>query len=425
MSSIKGGGRAVMSSDAQEMIISLLYDTRHPNNPLLPRLSEEESAKKDQNDNEKEKMSTETINAPSPTRLCFADLKDREKRKVRKRFLKQLVRCHNLQTLAMKMNGGSNEETIETVTSSITPSAVASVKDDEKTNSIGLHDASTKKAIETTARTSNSERVRVEIVEAIFKDSSSSKKSSSKKSSSSSTASKKSKDKSTGKEKSKKSSTSTWKEGTRKTIVVPKSTSIKDFLKTCKSKLNMKKKPTRVFYMDKETNMEMTLRNDLSGLVDGSVVYITSHEDKVVVAAANTKSDNKGKTQSRELIDEENYVEEDESFTFIDPLDAVKRAYQLQKKNLHNKSTMSPTLGSLERLPRFQDSLENLESLSEARSKLPAANYREQILTSLDTSRVIVICGATGTFLLTSTFCVFFSGWHLFDIDILFLFLSL
>eukprot|EP00957_Ditylum_brightwellii_P059782 4538419-Ditylum_brightwellii.AAC.1 len=48
-----------------------------------------------------------------------------------------------------------------------------------------------------------------------------------------------------------------------------------------------------------------------------------------------------------------------------------------------------------ESLP-LSEILQKLEPLPRSRAELPAASYREEILKALDTSRVVVICGATG-----------------------------
>lgn len=334
-SSIKGGGRAILSHEVEEMIISLLYDSRQRENPLLPKegngIVDTDATFDDEDDNR-----------------CFCDLSKDEKKKEKKKFIKRLVKCHDQQVLARKFNGKSIETNVDEVKPG--PTGSKGVRADSTPNK------------DLNVRNSTSDKVRVDIVEAIFKDGG--KNSKSKKSTS---ISKKLKD------------GPIWKEGTRKTIVLLRCTNIKDFMTQCKSKLKMKK-PTRVFYVDKDSKLEIDLTNDLSGLHDGAVVYVTSHQEK----------DTSGETKATEKLDE---LEIEEDVVLVDPLESVKKAYSIQqkrflragKKRIVNDAT-----------PPFTNHLQNLDELSEERSKLPASNYRSDILASLDTSRVVVICGATG-----------------------------
>ena len=351
MSSIRGGGRAIMSSEAEEMIISLLYDTRQSKNPLLPKKigpDDDCDGADDENDqtNDKKKEKKD-----KKDKGCFAELSDHDKKKERKKFLKKLVKCHDRQTLRMRLNGSKNKKIIEEGDEK--PAATAGFNRNIRNESVNLKP--------------KSDKVRIDIVEAIFKDSSSSSGSGSKKSKKSSSSSSKSK-------------ASKWKEGsTRKTIVLSRSTSVKDFMTQCKSKLKMKK-PTRVFYVDRESKLEIDLTNDLSGLDDGAIVFATSFLEKKASKSSDTTKEPKESELDEDIV------------PLVDPLESVKKAYNIQKRK-RGKTSRMPIY---EKLLPFTDALDNLETLSEARSKLPAANYRSDILASLDTSRVVVICGATG-----------------------------
>lgn len=147
------------------------------------------------------------------------------------------------------------------------------------------------------------------------------------------------------------------------------------------------KKPSRIFYVDKYSKEAIDLTNDLSGVDDGDVLFVTSyvpvHDDKDVKESGEVDVD----------------VGEEETTTpmpIIDPLDSVKRAYIVQKMRRMRTNSRKPPVSINKRFPPFSNALDKLEALSDARSKLPAANYRSDILTSLDKSRVVVICGATG-----------------------------
>jgi DNA gyrase/topoisomerase IV subunit A len=336
-SSIKGGGRAILSPEAEEMIVSLLYDSRQRENPLLP---------KDENGI----VDADATLDDKGNNRCFCDLSKEDKKKEKKKFIKRLVKCHNQQILARKFNGKSVDTNADEVKPG--PAGTKGVKADSTPNK------------DLAVRNGTSDKVRVEIVEAIFKDGG--KHSKSKKSKSISN-SKKSKD------------VLTWKEGTRKTIVLLRCTNIKDFMTQCKSKLKMKK-PTRVFYVDKNSKLEIDLTNDLSGLHDGAVVYVTSHQEK----------DTSSGTKPTEKLDE---LESEEDLVLVDPLESVKRAYNILQKRF---AIVGKKRIVNDAKPPFTNHLQNLDELSEERSRLPASNYRSDILASLDTSRVVVICGATG-----------------------------
>lgn len=342
MSKIKGGGRAVIGSDAEEAIISLLYDRRDYDNPLKPK-----KFNLDLNDGSSSDKKSKS----------YSELRDHDRKKERKRFCKKLLKCHNEFLLASKFNGKSTTETdVMSATKSMSMSGM-------------------KKAVDKIASSTEvSGNVRIEIVEAIFKtkkESSSKSKKDSKKESKKDSKKKSSKKEKSGKE---------WKEGTtRKTVVVEKSTYVKDLMKTCKAKLNMKK-PTRLFIQDKDTKMEIDLLYDLSGLVDDDVVYATSYTPP---ADANDEGNNSNVDDSNEQIPECVY----------DPLEDIKKAYRIHGKK---GSKVVKCLDNNGKFPRFTDALDKLEKVSEQRAQLPAANFRSEILSGLDKSRVIVISGATG-----------------------------
>jgi len=365
MSSIKGGGRALLSSDIEDQIIALLYDLRDPKNPLLSR--REKIDKNEVMDELKElKVKEKEADADAKTKIIpFNDLSSHDQKKAKKKFLKRLVNCHDHQVLAMKLNAAKNDHN-DNENYNDDDSYDGDDGDDIRNHSDILKQASTK---------AKSGKVRIDIVEAIYKEKTTSKGSSSSKSS-----------KSRSSLKSKKAKNeSRWSEGsTRKTIVLDRSTTITVLMTQCKSKLKMKKKPSRVFFVDIDSKIEMDLTNDLSGIDDGTLIYVTSY---AVNNVSSPQPDDKIKEDDK---DSDN---EDEKLNVIDPLDAVKKVYKLHKRKL-NKNRCEQQI--TENLPSFTESLDDLEPLPNARLDLPAANYRSKILSALDTSRVLVICGATG-----------------------------
>lgn len=143
----------------------------------------------------------------------------------------------------------------------------------------------------------------------------------------------------------------------------------------CKAKLKMKK-PTRLFVLDTESKLEMDLMHDLSGLIDGSVVYATSYSPPRVEKAKNAAS--------QETAEEE---------TIHDPLESVKQAYRMHNRRDGTKDNANIIT---DKRPPFSSALNELEPLSKDRSQLPAAKFRSEILSSLDSTNVIIISGATG-----------------------------
>ena len=95
---------------------------------------------------------------------------------------------------------------------------------------------------------------------------------------------------------------------------------------------------------------------------------------------------------------------QDEAIEIPDPLEPVKRAYAERKvrksrrKKRGNKNAGDTKQGGLKKLehPTFADHFDKLEVLQHTRAKLPAASYRTKVLTALDTSRVVIVCGSTG-----------------------------
>lgn len=158
----------------------------------------------------------------------------------------------------------------------------------------------------------------------------------------------------------------------RKTLVLERSTCIQELLRQAQSKLNVKKRLLRAFVVDKQINLEMDLTNDLEGVKDGSIVYVTTH---ILSTSAEEKQ-----IEEQEDQDELRY-----------PLDAVKEAYKRRFFRLgrqRNATVLFPKT--------FSEHLDKLEDLSPSRASLPAASFREKILQAVDRSRVVIISGSTG-----------------------------
>lgn len=331
MSSIKGGGRAKISSDIEESIISLLLNLRDPKNPLLPK-------------NSNQSIDPDNEELLHHDHSSFHDLSDHDRRKERKRFLKQLLKCHQQEQLTQKLNNMSiHEQQSGEVKQNLDTSHGSTVFRSDESKTTG--------------------KVRVEIVEATLRSDD------------------KKKSKKSSKTESRKS-VSKWREGgTRKPIVLPRATHVKELKKLCKAKLQMKV-PKRVFIIDEESKLEIDLISDLSGLDDGTVIYATaSSKDDVIEERCTTK----------EITNDESEKESEEQNHKIDHLQQIKDVYRM-----HKVGYKKPTSYKNERLPKFGPFLDHLEPLTDDRAALPAAAFRKEILESLDDSRVLIICGTTG-----------------------------
>ena len=381
MSSIKGGGRAKLSEENQHAIIDLLRDLRDPKDPLLPR----------------KRVRGEGI-ATDSSDTKDKELSEHDLKKERKRFLKKLVERHERVALSKRLNAASASAAVAAAPQDASSAEV--VDTSEQMQSLALEDdAKAPQAGINTDDTEVSEKVRIVLVEAIYpsdKGKASSKDKKDKKKDSKSKDDKKNK-KSSKKEKS---PSHAWKEGsTRKTMVLKRSDPVKELLKQAKSKLNMKKKAVRCFYVDNKSKLKIDLETNLAGLEDGSVVYVTSH-------SAEANADKKKKEKDDNECEDDAVDQEDEAIDVPDPLEPVKRAYaerkmrrsmrRSQRGKKSDRKDGQDARGSLAEHPVFADHLDKLEELPPARAELPAASYRTKILSVLDSSRVVVICGATG-----------------------------
>lgn len=218
--------------------------------------------------------------------------------------------------------------------------------------------------------------VRLELAEAIFetKKEDKDKKKKDKKGS---------KDKGKDKKKSKKSSSkeeseSQFRIGTKRVVVVPRSTAVKDLLKQSKSKLKLKKVPARAFVARGKTVLDLQDTDDLSGLDDGSVVYATFFipEEK--------GTDEDGGDDASDGEEEEDDV---------DPLNAVKAAYRNRQAAAAARRDAG---GPKRRSPETFDAKKR-EAFAEARRRLPVHALRGDILRSVRENPVTVLSGTTGS----------------------------
>mmetsp|Transcript_21322 Transcript_21322/g.29889 ORF Transcript_21322/g.29889 Transcript_21322/m.29889 type:complete len:1175 (+) Transcript_21322:40-3564(+) len=338
-SSIKGGGNALLTPDVEEAILSLLYNARDSNNPLLPREKGCESK-------------------------CLEDFNAQERKKEGKRFLKNLAKCHDKMILTKRIN-----ETSSDVSQHIT------LGEDTKTSALGRAECNSSSRKNLTPSKSSG-KVRITIVEALYPKNCVEKKNQRQK------LEEKPLKQNSNSDDKKNRKGKAWKEGSlRKTLVLPRKTSVKELLVTSMTKLRSKKKFVRCFYRDGK--LEIDLIEDLSGLNDGSTIYLTSHGHDDDLENQNLRS--QGSKVTKDMVNEN-------EGNIIYQLDLVKTIYDQNRHNKSKELVQSPLS-----ILKFSSHIENLPQLSTARKDLPASQSRNKILTTLDNSRIVIISGATGS----------------------------
>jgi len=323
-SQIKGGGKAILSQESQLALIDLLMS-----------LDKEDSTSDDSK-----------------------ELSAHDKKREQKRFMKRLICQFEQRQLQQRFN------------TTTTATVVSKSNDNTRIEqSKGRSTASPTTQSSKQSTSSNSINVRIELVEAIFPKSDTKDK---KKSSSKSSDTKKNK---------KKKDSPTFKVGTKKVIVLPKTTSISDLLKKSKSKLKLKKTPIRAFIQHENKGILFDLDTDISGLEDGTVLYVSVTPKPV--------------SEEEEVGDDDNDEDDKESssISIIDPLESVKQAYQKQEtyRNTKQYNNSSPCI-----IPEVIND-EKRTSFTAIRQSLPVSNYKEDILQTINENEVVVLSGATGS----------------------------
>ena len=260
---------------------------------------------------------------------------DHDRKKEHRKFVKKLVARHERRSLARKVN----RDDVVALESTASQLKIVEGEADPEAGAA-------------------SKKVRIELVEAIF------------------SATKKASNKKGGKDRK----GDDFKEGNKKTMVFGRLDTVDAVMNEAKTKLRMKKKPKRCFVVEKKVTV--VLKGNLSGIKDGSKVYVTSQEEP---------TDNDKKEDSALVAPSSTEPVDDQE---TDPLHAVKQVYSRGKCLRRNKNQPTGTGGEH---PRFRDCLDKLPELPPERGKLPAASSRASFLAALDDERVLIICGATGS----------------------------
>ena len=298
-------------------------------------------------------------------------LSEHERKRREKKFIRSLVQAHERQQHQRKYHKSRAANSAESQSSggskSIAAVSTAGIASNTTTN-------------KTSSSSKMNEKVRIELVEAIFKEE---KKDSGKKDK---------KEKKAKKEKKKPSSELKFKEGAKKIMVLPRSTTVKELLKLASNKLKVKK-PVRVFLKVSKTTI-LNLGdvnqgcNDLSGVDDGEIVYVTTTPE--------TTEDCKPSKITDEGVEENSADSSTDAVIETDPLDLVKQAYEQQEQDRRknrNPRQQAPSGDSRTSIIIDKDQKAKYDTL---RAELPAASYKENIIDSVNANRVVVLCGATG-----------------------------
>lgn len=343
---IKGGGRAILSKESQNSLIDLLFslETAHP-------------------DNDGRQSSS-----------SLSDASNHDRKHLQKKFVKKLVRRHERKILReqFNVNGGSERASVEETTGRSSRDVSAGPSD---------------MSISTSAAASGG-NVRIELAEAIFTTNNDKSSGSKKKSIKKDTKKDKDKNSKSSKKKKKDNEDPLFKVGTKKVMVLPRSTSITNLLKQSKSKLKMKKNPVRAFVQTDSGGSDalFDLEQDLSGVVDGTVVYVT-------LTPKSDNDDDDASSKHEEGTDD--YGEEDDSKGSTDALlDSIKLAYKQQRS--HRNSLQQSQQQQLQRVAEVIETKKQQIQL-ESRQRLPVAAYKQQVLDIIHENQVVVLSGATGS----------------------------
>ncbi|KAL7456499.1 hypothetical protein ACHAWC_007988 [Mediolabrus comicus] len=342
-SKIKGGGRAILSSESQQSLIDLLYSLEE---------QPQDGVTDDNNDNSDDRRRQH----------------EKKEQLQKKKFVKRLVRRHELRQLRQQYHATAASNVVDDASNDTT--SITKVRKEMSSISLSTPTAA--------ATITSSPNVRIELAEAIFitNDDKQKKKSNKKES-------KKKDDKKKNKKKDDDGNVALFKIGAKKVAVLSRSTTIKDLLKQSKSKLKLKKSPIRAFVQpnNNDSSLLFDLEHDLSGVVDGTVVYVT-----VTAKSIHDDVDHDDKDEGGHSNDEGEYDDDMDKV-----LNSIKLAYKKQQ-SYRNSQYQS-------RLQRVNEIVDETRRQSQlvGRQRLPVASYKQQIIDVIQQNQVVVLSGATGS----------------------------
>ena len=382
---IKGGGRAIMSTESHKDVLALLC-----------RLSEETMVpKKKTTTNEPNGEGKRVLAAPAPI------ISKHEQKQQEKRFLQRLVRDYEHKQWKKNQRCWKGNSSRTTSVPATVVSNSSNNTDDKRRTRDGKQ-TNNNSSNNSNSNSSNA-KVRLELVEAIFKKDKEDTKQKKKKNGKD--TAKEDKDKKKKKKQKQEDRNTTFTEGGKKLVVVPTSTTRSELLQLGHTKLRMKQKPVRVFVKTPTSILvEFEDGEDVSALRDGTSVYVSTTAKEDAPRAEEETEEQTDQAATHTGRNAETREEEDDD---DDPLEVVKRAYgrQQQAQRRHyqqfqqQKRRTSPahdavrTATTIIRTPPQQ---QHYQAMTVLRAHLPAAAYKATILTAVAKNRVLVLCGATG-----------------------------
>jgi hypothetical protein len=254
------------------------------------------------------------------------------RKRARKQFVKKMVRKYERSQLKLKHRGATLTQTKEK----------GAHQPSHTSNALG---------------SSTNANVRIELAEALFQKEKEKGKQDKKKSKDDNSKSKK------------KNSNSSFKVGTKKVIVLPRTTSASELMKLAQSKLKMKK-PVCAFIQPSSSTI-FELNNNLASIDNGAIIYVSASPLMAEAQSSDDEADS-----------------DEEELDLVDPLESVKRAYERQD--------MSRRQQRCKRIPEIINESERNKHV-ESRSKLPVAAHKESILDMISDNKVVILSGATGS----------------------------
>ena len=384
---IKGGGRAIMSTESHKDVLALLC-----------RLSEETMVpKKKTTTNEPNGEGKRVLAAPAPI------ISKHEQKQQEKQFLQRLVRDYEHKQWKKNQRCWKGNSSRTTSVPATVVSNSSNNTDDKRRTRDGKQTHSNSSNNSNSNSNSSNAKVRLELVEAIFKKDKEDTKQKKKKNGKD--TAKEDKDKKKKKKQKQEDRNTTFTEGGKKLVVVPTSTTRSELLQLGHTKLRMKQKPVRVFVKTPTSILvEFEDGEDVSALRDGTSVYVSTTAKEDAPRAEEETEEQTDQAATHTGRNAETWEEDDDD---DDPLEVVKRAYgrQQQAQRRHyqqfqqQKRRTSPahdavrTATTIIRTPPQQ---QHYQAMTVLRAHLPAAAYKATILTAVAKNRVLVLCGATG-----------------------------
>ncbi|KAG7355003.1 ATP-dependent helicase HrpA [Nitzschia inconspicua] len=347
---IKGGGRAVLSDDCRQSIIRLLMDLY-----------------------ENDGNGTPTTKAQNVSSSSSSTLSMHQQQREERRFVKRLVQRYERSRLANQYNSyssGNDNVNGRVANPDNLPTKMESLSVEEKV-------LPQRQPIATG-------KVRLEIAEAVFHGNNDDKN---------------------GKKKGKASKSSNrqqslpFQSSAKKVMVLARATTIPELCQQAKAKLKSKASLVRAFVVEETASSSSSvilvdLKTDLSGISDGTTVYVTTANDVRLIVEGKNPAENQETTSNEP---EDNFDRDDASDQMgIDPLEQVKQAYATMNNKRQPQNDKMDSKSDDPILKPIIDA-KMVEKWASTRAFLPASSCKSIILSATKSHPVVILSGATGS----------------------------